>query len=124
MKTRNGFVSNSSSSSFVILTARSDFDRILKNQHDDVRALVEGLRNAKAVVEDVRAFGQDMVKFGFQSGNSSTFEYGGAEDILRDVAEKRDIAEQWGLVEELDAFRERLVEEIPEEHIFYSTEDF
>ncbi len=41
MKTRNGFVSNSSSSSFVIITTKENHERALKNLHEYVCDVME-----------------------------------------------------------------------------------
>lgn len=68
MKIRSGFVSNSSSSSFVLIAEKQDIDTILKEGHEVIRHLI---RNG----EKVKAFGKELELF---SGYEST-EDGGYE---------------------------------------------
>jgi len=55
MKVRNGFVSNSSASSFVVLTTKANHDRVMEKLDDYHKAVVN------AVSSEVRAFFMDMV---------------------------------------------------------------
>jgi len=62
MKIRMGFVSNSSSSSFVIFVKKSDFDKIqatLSDLEKDILAFIEP--------KNVKAFDMDLVKISYLS---------------------------------------------------------
>jgi len=58
MKTRNGFVSNSSSSSFVIVTSKENHERAMKALHPYVQDVVN------QVIKYEKFLGQDVVYFG------------------------------------------------------------
>jgi hypothetical protein len=69
MKIRMGFVSNSSSSSFVIFVKKSDFDKIqatLSDLEKDILAFIEP--------KNVKAFDMDLVKISYLSGNVDSFD--------------------------------------------------
>lgn len=68
MKIRNGFVSNSSSSSFVILLTKEQNEELLKNVDDYQRAILVEL------AEEKKAFGQDLILYAGSEGNYSIFE--------------------------------------------------
>jgi hypothetical protein len=71
MKVRNGFVSNSSSSSFVITTTLENHKRALKKLSPYVIAVIEALGG-----EEKKAFGVDLITFSTYSdnGGGSTFD--------------------------------------------------
>ena len=69
MKIRMGFVSNSSSSSFVIFVKKSDFDKIqamLSGLEKDILAFIEP--------KNVKAFDMDLVKIDYFTGNDDSFD--------------------------------------------------
>lgn len=68
MKIRNGFVSNSSSSSFVLVTTKENHEKVMKDLDSYAQAVIE------AMSEEVKAFDKDLVyitKFYTSEGNSS-----------------------------------------------------
>lgn len=70
MKIRNGFISNSSSSSFVLITTKENYDRAMKEATPFQQAL------AKAMANEDTFMGKPVVKFGAMSVmDSSMFEY-------------------------------------------------
>jgi hypothetical protein len=69
MKVRNGFVSNSSSSSFMILTTVENHEKALKNLHPFIIAVLDRLSSKKT-----RAFGKDCISYSIMTGNYSSFE--------------------------------------------------
>ncbi len=77
MKIRSGFVSNSSSSSFVIVARKSDVDAILKEMNDYDRAVVNHVSAGEK-----QAFGDTLSIFQGSTGNEDSwewFEYEGDE---------------------------------------------
>ena len=68
MKMRMGFVSNSSSSSYIVLLTKEKFDGILETLTDFQKKVI----NLLAV--PAHCFGQDMVLTEWTSGNYDTFE--------------------------------------------------
>ena len=70
MKVRSGFVSNSSTSSFIIMTTKDNYDKTLDAMHPYVRAVVEALG------PDFKTFmKKEVVVLGLSEGNVSTLEY-------------------------------------------------
>lgn len=57
MKMRSGFVSNSSSSSYIILTTKETYDKVLKKLSELEREAVK----AEFDFEKEKAFGKDMI---------------------------------------------------------------
>ena len=75
MKIRNGFVSNSSTSSFLILSPKDKFEQIMAQLTEYQRAVVNLITMPK------RVFGQDMTVTEWSRGNEDTFEYIDKETI-------------------------------------------
>jgi hypothetical protein len=73
MKTRNGFVSNSSSSSFVILTTVENHEAALKNLHPYIAAILKALET-QGELEYATLFGKKCVSVSCFVGNISSFE--------------------------------------------------
>jgi hypothetical protein len=70
MKVREGFVSNSSSSSFVVFATKENYDRVYESANPLMQAV------ANAVKSDCRKFlGHEMVSLATINGNISTWEY-------------------------------------------------
>lgn len=62
MKIRSGFVSNSSSSSFLMLTRKEDHDEAMAKLTPFERKVIEYL------IDNVKAFGLDLVELSIQNG--------------------------------------------------------
>jgi len=58
MKTRTGFVSNSSSSSFVVLTTKENHEKVMAELHEYAQDVI------KSVLQETKLFGKDMVYIG------------------------------------------------------------
>jgi len=63
MKTRNGFVSNSSSSSFIVMTSKENYDKVLAGSDSYIRAMMKGMS-----VSEHKFLGRDVVSFGIFNG--------------------------------------------------------
>lgn len=70
MKIRTGFVSNSSSSSYVVLITPDDLEKVLSQMDAFGRAIAEQYLNLKKV----HHFGLDLISFSWSSGNIDSFE--------------------------------------------------
>ncbi len=108
MKCRNGFVSNSSSSSFVILTKAETFDRVLSKESENLQAFVKALEKKTGIVEHSKIFGMDMAKIGYAFGDTDTFEYGPQADLLQEFSTNDDGDEDSDLRNELSEFVDKL----------------
>jgi len=90
MKTRNGFVSNSSTSSFVVIVTKEAYDTALEKMGKEERAII------KLWAKKVKLGGEDVVHFSdmTSAGGTSTMfspEWNGSLDKFSDyVAEKWD----------------------------------
>jgi hypothetical protein len=69
MKIRSGFVSNSSTSSFLIITTKEKVDKLLFGSDDTTRKLVE------SIIKNIKAFGQELVLLHWSEGNRNTLDY-------------------------------------------------
>ena len=91
MKIRHGFVSNSSSSSFVALVAEDDWKKMLKDKSPIIRAVAEYLSNR------TRFHGMDLVEFEFVSGNYDSL--GGDDSAVETIQEHAlEMAEEDGVI--------------------------
>jgi len=70
MRIRQGFVSNSSSSSFVIIIAKDKFEKLLDKLDDYQKAVLEKMEKANEKI-----FGVEAVVINGVTGNYSSFEY-------------------------------------------------
>lgn len=118
MKTRSGFVSNSSSSSFVILVEETTHEKVMKQLTEYQRACMETLAGKPQNV-----FGRKMIVIGEATdmgGNSSLIEEGwqpdGWEEKAEEAAESAD-GEDLYPSEALYAYTE-LVEKQPKSEWF------
>jgi len=69
MKIRTGFVSNSSSSSFVCVTTKKEVNRLLKDETPYGRAVI------RSIMSDHILDGKELVLLAAITGNISTFDY-------------------------------------------------
>ena len=84
MKYRNGFVSNSSSSSFMILLRKEDYLEVYNNLSDLERDIVNFLEP-----ETINKFGIEFIKLSGMTGNYSSLEdYGCDLDLTDKETEK------------------------------------
>jgi len=85
MKIRNGFVSNSSSSSFLLLTTVENYERVKANLTKFQVAVAEEMKS------EVKAFGRDLVSFETWTSHS----YSWTEDfcVEGDFDEDQDVWE-------------------------------
>lgn len=77
MKVRQGFVSNSSSSSFVIFASKEVFEAVMKDLTELQRTIVSRF------TEGPKHFlGKDIMSYGYQSGNNGDWYYEQVNEII------------------------------------------
>jgi hypothetical protein len=74
MKTRNGFVSNSSTTSHVCIVSREEHERILRELHPFVAELLQSLGGEAGEFKTIQLHGMDMVFLSWWGGNRSSIE--------------------------------------------------
>jgi hypothetical protein len=100
MKVRLGFVSNSSSSSFIALMRKQDYNTVISNLSPLAAAV------AKHLSGNVKFCGQDHVRIAYISGNYSWDEWTDRKEIEKDaeaIARARGISFTWDDNEYYDA---------------------
>jgi hypothetical protein len=86
MKIRTGFVSNSSSSSFVLFVLKDDYDKVVKSLSKLEKDILSYTNP-----QNIKAFGKQLVKLGYVSGNYSTYEdYSYDGNLTEEEQEKLD----------------------------------
>jgi len=88
MKTRQGFVSNSSSSSFVVVAKKEDFDKILNESDKYTRQVINELGFSTHEFA-----GTEVIALAGMNGNESSFEYM-TIDLDDDVQDEYDIHDE------------------------------
>jgi len=83
MKIRQGFVSNSSSSSFVYIMSKSDFEDSLSKMDDYQKEVIEKLRPSEK-----KFLGNDVVIISGCRGNSSSFDFMGSFKSCKGMSEE------------------------------------
>ena len=81
MKIRNGFVSNSSSSSFVMLMSKDVYDGLLEDLNPLEQAIVDHFSSNTRFLET------DCIVYQHTSGNYSNFEYISQEECIQKAKE-------------------------------------
>ena len=82
-KIRTGFVSNSSSSSFVMFVKKEDYDRIYETLSNLEKDIID------FVTRDTSGLGLQLKRVGFVGGNYSTFEdYTYDKELTEDEEER------------------------------------
>jgi len=112
MKTRNGFVSNSSTSSFVCIAAKAAVLAVFEKTSVYVRAVAEHVMSEK------KFLGSEICVFQGSQGNCDSWEYGFNED---DNIPKPD--ENFGTYEAWEEFVSLLKEETKGDLIYETIDD-
>ena len=81
MKTRSGFVSNSSSSSFVIIAEKAEFDKALKKIHKFYVAFLKQYMGYNSEHEKTTLMGKEVVVFDGVAASEDTPEIGGFSKV-------------------------------------------
>jgi len=72
MKVRNGFVSNSSSSSFILATTKENLDSVLSNLTEEQMKLYDKMKSSITSRSTVKAFNKELVVFEIYNGGDYT----------------------------------------------------
>jgi hypothetical protein len=81
MKIRTGFVSNSSSSSFVMLATVENHEKALESLNDLQRAIINAMSHC---FKKHKIFGQDLIMLNYMAGEYSSL----PENLFQQLAEK------------------------------------
>jgi hypothetical protein len=111
VKVRSGFVSNSSSSSFIALFPAEEYEKIRKELSPTTVGVVEAIG-----LEKTNFMGIDCLKFGYISGNYSTLEYIDKNEIKEKAEEV--------IEDRKDEYSDDFEETYQEDHIWDATYEF
>lgn len=90
MKIRTGFVSNSSSSSFVVLTTKENHENVLKDMGKN------GLLLAKSnIFQELHLFGRSMVSLSYMDGNDGNDWVDVIDNIAEDDEDLSEILDEY-----------------------------
>jgi hypothetical protein len=104
MKIRQGFVSNSSSSSFVLIMKKDDYEESLKTLNKLEKIAIDHLG-----YQSKKAFGHDLIVIGCCTGNDSSFEYD-SPSISNLTEDEEDIIDNQGWDDIADKAMDKMVE--------------
>lgn len=115
MKTRNGFVSNSSSSSFTVIVPKVAADKVMAKLSPYEKICVKYLRRNKTFM------GNDISIFQGMSGSTyDTFEY---FELPRDYKKGSDDNEEYGPWDAWDNFKKDVIKEAGKGNSIQMNED-
>lgn len=124
MKIRNGFVSNSSSSSFVLIVRKDHFDAMISMMHPYIRTL------AKAAGTVTKVLGVDVVEFnGYDEHGESWLleefdvEYNG-EPYSKEEGEYERRLEAWNCIAKLFCVHWENREDLDPSKVYYREQDY
>ena len=82
MKIRNGFVSNSSSSSFILATTKENLDKVIGNLTEEQVELFEKMKSHIVSRKELEAFGKTLTVFEIYNyhGETPFYEMGDYDD--------------------------------------------
>jgi hypothetical protein len=103
MKVRAGFVSNSSTSSFVLVVTKKNFDKVLKNSDDLTKDLIKRLN----IHETKKAFGKELTTIVWPDGNTNILDFlDSTEFVEKHIDKEEDVFEV--IFSSFDGFIENL----------------
>lgn len=107
MKSRQGFVSNSSTSSFILITTKENFDKCYNELNDVEKKIVD------FVTDEAKFLDTDCRTIEYIQGNYSTFEYDDPELTSEDfekIEEEYDYCREDFYWEVINKFEEKVSE--------------
>ena len=114
MKTRLSFVSNSSSTSYVVTTTKKNFDKVLKKSNEVTKLVIESLKKNKYVISEKHVFGKDLVVLEYSSGDYNGEDFSSIDLSAFEEDEKLDdldpLSVLMSFVEELSKDKKNFIE--------------
>ena len=113
MKIRNGFVSNSSSSSFVLIVKKEDFDKVYGQLKKKEKKVIDHIDS-----ETINAFDNTLIKMIWQQSNegSSSFYNFNFDD------KNIDVLENWEEIQEAEDIMYKIVGKLRNSENIYNEE--
>lgn len=104
MKIRTGFVSNSSTSSYVLIVTKKNFEKVLKNSDDLTKKLIQRLKTH----EFQKAFGKELCVLYWSEGNFNIVDFLDDTNFVRKFMKDEDEDEFELIFETFDNFVQNL----------------
>lgn len=104
MKVRTGFVSNSSTSSYVLVVPKKNFEKVLKNSNELTKELIKKL----GIHKFKKAFGKELCVLYWLEGNSNIVDFLDDTNFVRKFMKDEDEDEFELIFETFDNFIQSL----------------
>jgi len=111
MKIRNGFVSNSSSSSFILLVKKSDFDTVYGQLKKKEKKVIDFINS-----ETVNVFDTTLIKMSWNQGDNTSFYNFSFDD------ENTNEEENWEEIQKAEEIMDKITDKLKKFENVYNEE--